>query len=109
MAFPIAAVLGVLPLTIADALGRQHPWQRPLALTLLGLTAAANGASLALLVDELVARSSTMSGRQLLAGALTVWVSNVIVFALWYWELDRGGPRRREADGGARRTSCSRR
>jgi hypothetical protein len=29
-----------------------------------------------------------------------VWVANVIVFALWYWELDRGGPRQREADGG---------
>jgi len=98
--FPIVAVLGVLPLTIADALGLEHPWQRPLALTLLGLTAAANGTSIALLVRELIARSSDMSGRQLLAGALTVWVANVIVFALWYWELDRGGPRRREADGG---------
>ena len=51
-------------------------------------------------MHELIARSSEMSGRQLLAGALTVWSSNVIVFALWYWELDRGGPRRREADGG---------
>lgn len=98
--FPIVAVLGVLPLTIADALGLEHPWQRPLALTLLGLTAAANGTSIALLVRELIARSSDMSGRQLLAGSLTVWVANVIVFALWYWELDRGGPRQREADGG---------
>ena len=98
--FPIVAVLGVLPLTIADALRIEHPWQRPLALTLLGLTAAANGTSIALLVRELIARSSDMSGRQLLAGALTVWVANVIVFALWYWELDRGGPRQREADGG---------
>jgi hypothetical protein len=98
--FPVVAVLGVLPLTIADALGVEHPWQRPLALTLLGLTAAANGTSIALLVRELIARSSDMSGRQLLAGALTVWVANVIVFALWYWELDRGGPRQREADGG---------
>ena len=79
--FPIVAVLGVLPLTIADALGRQQAWQRPVALALLGFTVAANGASLALLVHELVARSSEMSGRQLLGGALTVWSSNVIVFA----------------------------
>ena len=71
--FPIVAVLGVLPLTIADALGRQQAWQRPLALVLLGFTVAANGASLALLVRELIARSSEMSGRQLLGGALTVW------------------------------------
>ena len=31
--FPIIAVLGVLPLTIADALGLGRPWERPLALT----------------------------------------------------------------------------
>ena len=41
-----------------------------------------------------------MSGRELLAGALTVWLSDVVVFALVFWELDRGGPRRREVDGG---------
>jgi uncharacterized membrane protein len=98
--FPIVAVLGVLPLTVADAQGRSHPALRMLALMLLGFTAAANGASLILLVRELLARNAHMSGRQLLAGALTVWLANVIVFALWYWELDRGGPRRREADGG---------
>ena len=51
-------------------------------------------------MHELIARSTDMSGRELLAGALTVWVANVIVFALWYWELDRGRPRRREVDGG---------
>jgi uncharacterized membrane protein len=98
--FPIVAVLGVLPLMIADAQGRSHPALRVLALTLLGFTAAANGASLALLVRALLAQNAHMSGRELLAGALTVWLANVIVFALWYWELDRGGPRRREADGG---------
>jgi hypothetical protein len=98
--FPIVVVLGILPLTIADALGRSHPALRALALTLLAFTAAANGASLALLVRTLLAHQAHMSGRQLLAGALTVWTANVIVFALWYWELDRGGPRRREQDGG---------
>ena len=98
--FPIVAVLGVLPLTIADALGFHHALLRVLALTLLGCTAASNGASLVLLVRELLATNTHMSGRQLLAGALTVWLANVLVFALWYWELDRGGPRRREFDGG---------
>ena len=98
--FPIVAVLAIFPLTVADAQGRSHPALRVLALTLLGFTAAANGASLVLLVRELLARNTHMSGRQLLAGALTVWLANVIVFALWYWELDRGGPRRREFDSG---------
>jgi hypothetical protein len=99
--FPIVAVVGILPLTIADALGHRHPALRLLALALLGVTVLANGTSLILLVRELLARNPHMSGRQLLAGALIVWLSNVIVFALWYWELDRGGPRRRAVGGGA--------
>lgn len=98
--FPIVAVLLVLPLTLADALGRGHRWQRLLALTLLGCTVLANGTSLGLLVDQLISKSSGMSGKELLGGALTVWISNLLVFALLYWELDRGGPRRREVDGG---------
>lgn len=98
--FPVVAVLALIPLTVADALGRSHPAYRVLALTLLGFTAAANGASLILLVRELLARDAHMSGRQLLAGALTVWLANLIVFALWFWELDRGGPRARERNDG---------
>ena len=98
--FPIVAVLALVPLTIADATGRSHPALRALALTLLGFTIAVNGASLILLIRELLANNSTMSGRQLLYGALIVWMSNLIAFSLWYWELDRGGPRRRELDGG---------
>jgi uncharacterized membrane protein len=94
--FPIVAVLTLIPLTIADALGREHRAYRMLALGLLGLTVAANGTSLVLLVRELLARTSEMSGRELLFGALLVWLSNVMVFALWFWELDRGGPRARE-------------
>jgi hypothetical protein len=98
---PVVAVLALIPLTVADALGRSHPAYRLLALGLLGFTAAANGASLVLLVRELLARDTQMSGRELLAGALTVWLANLIVFALWFWELDRGGPRARERNDGA--------
>ena len=33
-----------------------------------------------------------MHGRQLLLGGAQIWWTNVIVFALWFWELDGGGP-----------------
>jgi hypothetical protein len=39
-----------------------------------------------------------MPQRLLLTGA-AIWITNVIVFALWYWESDRGGPGAR-AEGG---------
>ena len=74
VAFPIVAVLALIPLTIADAMARRHRAYRVLALGLLGVTVVANGASLVLLVRELVARTPHMSGRELLAAALTVWL-----------------------------------
>lgn len=36
---------------------------------------------------------------QLLISAAALWVSNIIVFASWYWRLDAGGPRARELAG----------
>ena len=38
-----------------------------------------------------------VSATALLGRGATVWVTNVIVFSLWYWELDRGGPAERAA------------
>lgn len=32
------------------------------------------------------------TGRALLIDAINIWATNVVVFALWYWFLDRGGP-----------------
>jgi uncharacterized membrane protein len=35
--------------------------------------------------------------RVLLRSAVALWITNVLVFALWYWKLDGGGPGVREA------------
>ena len=67
--------------------------QRSSALVLLGLIVAGNIAGLALLVSSLVTtRSSDIGGGQLLMTAAVIWVANVIVFGIWYWEVDDGGP-----------------
>ncbi len=42
-----------------------------------------------------------ISATDLLGRGAAVWFTNVIVFSLWYWELDRGGPAERAADSGA--------
>jgi uncharacterized membrane protein len=41
----------------------------------------------------------------LLRSALSLWLANVLVFALWYWKLDAGGPVSREAPNGMDRSS----
>ncbi|MDX6318592.1 MAG: hypothetical protein QOD35_1992 [Nocardioidaceae bacterium] len=63
---------------------------RYVSLTLIGVMALANSLSLALLVNALLNGGQT-SGRLLILAALGIWLTNVVVFALVYWELDRRG------------------
>jgi hypothetical protein len=51
------------------------------------------------LVDALI-RGSDLSPERLLADALVVWLSSAVVFSLWYWELDGGGPWARATGAG---------
>jgi hypothetical protein len=70
---------------------RQTRRSRSAALALTYLIMGTNVVSLILLLHRLVA-TGTNQGPELLLAALQVWLTNVIVFALAYWELDRGGP-----------------
>ncbi|MET9494123.1 hypothetical protein [Streptomyces sp. NPDC006552] len=72
-------------------LTRQTRTFRVLSLTLVAVIAASNLFALGLLVHELVF-AGVQDGRSLLAAAFQVWLTNIIVFGLAYWELDRGGP-----------------
>ncbi len=60
-------------------------------LLLIALVNLANVTSLVLLVHVVLSGGLT-SGRQLIFSAIQIWLTLVLVFALWYWELDRGGP-----------------
>ncbi len=62
---------------------------------LIGLINLANIVSLFDLIHALLAlhpSSAVDSGRQLVEYSLPIWLTNIIVFGLWFWELDRGGP-----------------
>jgi uncharacterized membrane protein len=51
--------------------------------------------SLVLLVTALPTHKESPS--ELLVSASALWFTNVLIFALWYWRLDAGGPHRRDA------------
>ena len=63
-------------------------------LLLLGFVTLALIASLVLLIRSLPAHSVVPV--HLLQSAASLWISNVLIFAAWYWKLDAGGPMRRE-------------
>ncbi|MEU1449531.1 hypothetical protein ACFWBS_48860 [Streptomyces mirabilis] len=72
-------------------LTRQTRAFRVLSLLLVAIIATGNLVALGILIHELV-YAGVKDGRSLLLAALQVWLTNVIVFGLAYWELDRGGP-----------------
>jgi hypothetical protein len=86
----------VLLLTIDLAMtskGKGIVRSRRAALALLGLLAAGNFAAVVILVAGLVsADSSDLSGGELLLTGFAIWTADVIVFGLWFWELEAGGP-----------------
>lgn len=78
---------------------REEPSQlaRTLSIGLVGVLVSANVVSLVLLVRGVFIGSALQPAGLLLAG-LALWVTNVAVFALVYWELDGDGPEAR-SDG----------
>lgn len=88
-------LLVVLIATNPWRLTRETRWSGWASIFQCGLLIVANMVALGVLVHSI---SHAGSGQDLLYGGLQVWATNVIGFALLYWELDRGGPvRRREA------------
>ena len=67
--------------------------RRLLALGLMVLVTIAIALSAAFLLMALIGGRAQAEG--LLASAALLWISNLLAFALWYWEVDGGGPHRR--------------
>ncbi|MFD3399274.1 hypothetical protein ACFWUU_01275 [Kribbella sp. NPDC058693] len=72
-------------------LSRDEPWLRWVALVLVSVLVLANAVYLGGLIYFLN-HGSANNGDVLVKGAVVIWVTNVVAFAIWYWEVDRGGP-----------------
>ena len=68
--------------------------RRLTGIVLLGLASAGNSFLVLAVIASLVSGHETSGAHLLLKGA-SVWLTNVILFGLWFWLFDRGGPARR--------------
>jgi len=89
-----AALLVLFVVVTPMQLEERHPLRRRLALGLTAVVSAANVYSLAALAHFLLHHNVDQGRRLIIAGTL-IWLTNFLLFALWYWELDRGGPGQR--------------
>jgi hypothetical protein len=89
-----ALLIGLAATTPRGQVAEDHPARRRVAIGLIALVNAANAVSLYLLAHELL-HQHISDGRSLILSGVAVWLTNVLIFALWYWQIDRGGPANR--------------
>ena len=87
----------LIPIVLSHRRGDFHITK---VFTIVANTAITIGmvASLALLIEGIPKHRDSPTA--LLRGAVALWVTNVLVFALWYWKLDAGGPLGRDGSRG---------
>ena len=90
------ALLIGLSLATPRQLEHEHTVRRRAALSITAIVSVANIYSLGALTHYLL-HNDVSNGRELITSGVLIWLTNFLIFALWYWELDRGGPGRRAA------------
>ncbi|MGH2903641.1 MAG: hypothetical protein ACRDK7_08675 [Solirubrobacteraceae bacterium] len=93
--FEAALLIGLFVIT-PNQIEDEHPRRRRIALAMTAFVSAANIYSLAALTHHLL-HHNVSQGRALIGAGVLIWLTNFLIFALWYWEIDRGGPGRRSA------------
>jgi uncharacterized membrane protein len=84
-------LLFVLLFVNPGRISKEEARLRIVGVALIALITVANMVSLAELIHALL-YGTKAGGRPLVYASVPIWLTNVIVFGLWYWELDRGGP-----------------
>ncbi|MDQ6823510.1 MAG: hypothetical protein M3Z07_03335 [Candidatus Eremiobacteraeota bacterium] len=80
-------------LLLAPHRQKETAWQRAASIAHIAILNVFNVATLVLLLVHLVNNSGhKFSGLELVLAAVQIWCTNLIVYALWYWEVDGGGP-----------------
>jgi len=72
-------------------IGSHNPPTRNLSIALTSIMTISNISSAVKLIDGLVQGTIKDANMLLLSGG-SIWMANIVIFSLWFWELDRGGP-----------------
>jgi hypothetical protein len=90
---PGLEALALVALTMASPHPRMRDslLRRRLALTLIAAVTATNCYSLIVLCHFLL-KGGKADGHTLIGSGIVLWVTNVLLFGVWYWQLDSGGP-----------------
>lgn len=91
--FPAIVLVLLVPTVISHGTGH-HLINRFFGFTVTAVVTIGMITSLVLLIRALPAHQETPT--DLLRSAAFLWFTNILVFALWYWRLDAGGPHRRD-------------
>lgn len=89
----ILLTMAIVPLTGATLRGRRV--ERLITFLFCLTVGGGTLVNLALLIVEMISGAKAIDGIYLLASSIAVWLTNVLVFALVYWQIDRGGPEAR--------------
>lgn len=89
----LLVLLAVLIIGDPGRIDRQKPWLRTTTSVMIAFLTLANLFSAGRLVSAIITVNKIFADNALalLATGTTIWITNVIAFGLWYWDLDRGG------------------
>jgi hypothetical protein len=89
----LLVLLAILIIGDPGRINRQKPWLRTTTSVMIALLTLANLFSAGRLIGAIITVNKVFADNALalLATGTVVWVTNVIAFGLWYWDLDRGG------------------
>jgi hypothetical protein len=93
----LPGALGIVILAVTAAPLGRFGAVRAMVFGLIAMLTAVNIYFLGSLITRIADPKIEVDGPKLLSSAIAIWLTNVLVFALWYWHVDRGGPGRRSA------------
>lgn len=88
----LVALLAILIGGDPGRIDRDSRWLRVLTGTLIGVISVVNASAAVRLVAGIIDGAKFSNDANiLLASGGAIWLTNVLTFGLWYWDLDRGG------------------